>query len=91
MRSSLYVHYTAILAEEFDHASFPGSVPRTFTGALALATASWPFARLLSSPTHVQILVRMILGLANAAALWSMKQAVNIAYSRAAGRCEAWG
>lgn len=29
----------------YDHFSFPGAVPRTFIGALGLATTSWPIAR----------------------------------------------
>jgi len=35
------------LKTNYDHFSFPGSVPRTFVGPLALAEAAWPFAWLV--------------------------------------------
>ena len=37
----------AYLEAHYDHLSFPGSVPRTFLGPLALAGASWPFVWLV--------------------------------------------
>lgn len=77
---------SAILDNQFDHVSFPGSVPRTFVGALILSGISKPLQALISSPDHVQIAVRAVLGLANAAALWSVKGGVDIAYGRTAGR-----
>jgi len=77
---------TAILANQFDHVSFPGSVPRTFTGALLLGGIARPFTSLLSSPDQTQILVRAILGLANAFALVSLRGAVDTAYGKTAGR-----
>lgn len=43
--SPLYLNLTAISEKfhsEYDHSSFPGAVPRTFIGALALASATWP-------------------------------------------------
>lgn len=43
--SPLHLNRTAIAEKfqsEYDHFSFPGAVPRTFIGALALASASWP-------------------------------------------------
>lgn len=76
-----WVNATAAIADKFDHATFPGSVPRTFAGALVLAGASTPFASMLSSPDQVQILARAILGLANALALLSLRSAVDTAYS----------
>lgn len=43
--SPLHLSQTAIterFQSQYDHFSFPGAVPRTFIGALALASASWP-------------------------------------------------
>lgn len=77
---------SGIIASEFDHVDFPGSVPRTFVGAVLLAGTAMPFSSYFSNPAHLQLLVRAILGLANAAALWLMRQAVDTAYGRAAGR-----
>ncbi|KAF2221974.1 Alg9-like mannosyltransferase family-domain-containing protein [Elsinoe ampelina] len=70
----------------YDHASFPGSVPRTFVGASVLAGLARPFVGLLRSPEQVQLLVRGILGLINAAALVRFRVAVDVAYGRTAGR-----
>lgn len=44
------------LAEHYDHVSFPGSVPRTFSGALVLAGLSRPLVPFLRSPAQVQLL-----------------------------------
>ncbi|OCK77914.1 glycosyltransferase family 22 protein [Lepidopterella palustris CBS 459.81] len=70
------------LAIDFDHVSFPGSVPRTFAGALMLAGLSRPFLSLLSSPNQLQLLVRSIIGLANAAALVSFSTSVRRAFGK---------
>ncbi|KAK4499184.1 hypothetical protein PRZ48_009697 [Zasmidium cellare] len=77
---------TEVLKNNFDHVAFPGSVPRTFVGALLLAGISRPLTWFLSSPDQVQLLVRAVLGLANAGALWFLKRAVDTAYGRIAGR-----
>lgn len=77
---------TEVLRSSFDHVSFPGSVPRTFVGALVLAGLSNPLTTFVSSPAQVQLLVRAILGLGNAVALWHFKGAVDIAYGKTAGR-----
>lgn len=45
-----------------------------------------PVASFFSSPDQLQLLVRGILGLLNAGALWSLKYAVETAYGTAAGR-----
>ncbi|OMP87618.1 putative Dol-P-Man:Man(7)GlcNAc(2)-PP-Dol alpha-1,6-mannosyltransferase [Diplodia seriata] len=71
-------------AEHYDHVSFPGSVPRTFAGALVLAGLSRPFVTWLSSPPQVQLLVRAILGLLNAFALLSFRRAVWKVFGKAA-------
>lgn len=81
-----WANSTAVIADKFDHASFPGSVPRTFTGALLLAGAASPFSSFFSSPDQVQFLVRAILGLTNAFALLSLRSAVDTAYGKIAGR-----
>jgi alpha-1,6-mannosyltransferase len=80
-----WANATAI-ADKFDHATFPGSVPRTFAGALVLAGASNPFTYFLSSSDQVQMLARAILGLTNALALLSLRYAVDTAYGKIAGR-----
>ena len=80
------VNSTAVLADKFDHVSFPGSVPRTFVGALLLAGVSRPFTWLVSLPEQLQTLVRALLGLANAASLWSLRYAVDTAFGKTAGR-----
>ncbi|KAF2186843.1 glycosyltransferase family 22 protein [Zopfia rhizophila CBS 207.26] len=69
----------------YDHVSFPGSVPRTFTGALILSGLSRPWVGLFSSPAHLQLLNRAILGLANAFALIAFGTAVQKAFGTSAG------
>jgi alpha-1,6-mannosyltransferase len=44
------------LAANYDHVSFPGSVPRTFAGALILSGLSRPFIWLLTETAQIQIL-----------------------------------
>lgn len=44
------------LTANYDHVSFPGSVPRTFAGALVLSGLSRPFVWLLSSTAQLQLL-----------------------------------
>jgi hypothetical protein len=46
------------LTANYDHVSFPGSVPRTFAGALVLSGLSRPFVLLLSSGEQMQLLGR---------------------------------
>lgn len=35
------------LRAQYDHLTFPGPVPRTFVGPLAVAGVSWPFVHLV--------------------------------------------
>jgi alpha-1,6-mannosyltransferase len=44
------------LTANYDHVSFPGSVPRTFAGALVLSGLSRPFVGLLESTAQLQLL-----------------------------------
>jgi alpha-1,6-mannosyltransferase len=44
------------LTANYDHVSFPGSVPRTFAGALVLSGLSRPFVGLLRNGREVQVL-----------------------------------
>lgn len=48
------------LTANYDHVSFPGSVPRTFVGALVLSGLARPFIWLLGSPVQVQFLGRFL-------------------------------
>ena len=77
---------SASIKANFDHTDFPGSVPRTFVGAVLLAGTAMPISSWFTSQAQLQLLVRAILGLANAAALNSMRHAVDTAYGKAAGR-----
>ncbi|OCL01828.1 glycosyltransferase family 22 protein [Glonium stellatum] len=75
---------SAYLAANFDHVSFPGSVPRTFVGALMLAGLSRPWLSLFTSLDHIQLLVRSILGLTNAFALLAFGASVQKAFGKPA-------
>lgn len=46
------------LTANYDHVSFPGSVPRTFAGALILSGLSRPVAGFLDNAAHMQLLGR---------------------------------
>jgi alpha-1,6-mannosyltransferase len=43
-------------AANYDHVSFPGSVPRTFAGALVLSGLSRPWVMLMGSTAQLQML-----------------------------------
>ena len=46
-------------AANYDHVSFPGSVPRTFAGALVLSGLSRPWVMLVGSTAQLQVLGRL--------------------------------
>ena len=69
----------------FDHVDFPGAVPRTFVGALALAIVSKPITA-FTGAEYAQIVVRAALGLFNTVALLKYKDALAKAYGRNVGR-----
>jgi len=50
------------LTANYDHVSFPGSVPRTFAGALVLSGLSRPVVGLLADMAQVQLLGEWIWG-----------------------------
>ncbi|KAK2005084.1 Alg9-like mannosyltransferase [Colletotrichum falcatum] len=58
----------ARLRATYDHFDFPGAVPRTFVGPVLLAGLGGPVVNLFGF-RHAQLVVRALLGLANAAAL----------------------
>ncbi|GJC80209.1 Dol-P-Man:Man(7)GlcNAc(2)-PP-Dol alpha-1,6-mannosyltransferase [Colletotrichum liriopes] len=58
----------ARLRATYDHFDFPGAVPRTFVGPVLLAGLGGPVVNLVGF-RHAQLVVRALLGLANAAAL----------------------
>ncbi|KAF2836220.1 glycosyltransferase family 22 protein [Patellaria atrata CBS 101060] len=72
------------LISQYDHSSFPGSVPRTFVGSLILAGISkipiWPAWAVAS--WRLQFIARATLGSFNAIALGSFSNAVEKAYGK---------
>ncbi|EXJ88305.1 hypothetical protein A1O1_05235 [Capronia coronata CBS 617.96] len=67
----------------YDHMTFRGAVPRTFIGALVLATAAQPIIGVGDlNGEQQQLLVRALLGLFNASALISYTSGVRQAYGK---------
>lgn len=73
------------LSANYDHVSFPGSVPRTFAGALVLSGLARPVAGFVGDAAQLQLLVRGILGLCNAVALVAFGRSVQRCFGTTAG------
>ncbi|KAK0383188.1 hypothetical protein NLU13_9101 [Sarocladium strictum] len=73
------------LSSTYDHFTFPGAVPRTFTGAVILAGLSQPLVAILGFE-NAQFVVRGVLGLANAAALLFFRKRLGRAFGDGVGR-----
>ncbi|KAI6817417.1 glycosyltransferase family 22 protein [Hortaea werneckii] len=86
-----WTNTSAVLHDKFDHVAFPGSVPRTFVGALLLAGSNMAIrAASFLNPIDSdlpgqQLMVRATLGALNSVALLSVKGAVDTAYGKTAG------
>ncbi|KHJ33366.1 putative glycosyltransferase family 22 protein [Erysiphe necator] len=75
------------IRQNYDHFSFPGAVPRSFVGSLALATVSKPFALMTGANGYeTQLIVRGSMGLLNALSILRYKHALARAYGQDAGR-----
>jgi alpha-1,6-mannosyltransferase len=74
---------TAYLSQNYDHFSFPGAVPRTFVGAIALSNL---FPPNFVGSAYGQTVVRAVLGLFNAIALVIFKDGLESAYGKNTGR-----
>lgn len=69
------------LAATYDHFTFPGAVPRTFLGAVLLAGVGQQLVTLVGF-AHAQLVVRGVLGVANATALLVLGRGLRRAYGR---------
>ncbi|KAI9640663.1 alpha-1,6- mannosyltransferase [Ciborinia camelliae] len=69
----------------YDHATFPGAVPRTFFGALSLAAVSKPVL-LLTQGKYAQVIVRGALGFFNAGCLIRYRNGLTEAFGKDVGR-----
>lgn len=76
---------TTTFQQQYDHFSFPGAVPRTSVGAHTLATVSGPIIAYLGQE-YAQLVVRGILGLFNAFALYIYSSQLGKAFGRDVGR-----
>ncbi|TID17478.1 glycosyltransferase family 22 protein [Venturia nashicola] len=73
-----FANRTGFLKTSYDHVEFPGSVPRTFVGALFLSGIAkvLQFVADVKDGEDSQFLVRGILGLITAASLLSFRKAI---------------
>lgn len=72
--------------DQYDHKTFPGVVPRTFVGALLVAGIVTPIIKVLEffdvdllagDQTNLQLLVRLVIGVANAFLLIKLADTAN--------------
>ncbi|KAL5320784.1 hypothetical protein ACEPPN_011594 [Leptodophora sp. 'Broadleaf-Isolate-01'] len=73
------------LLQSYDHVTFPGAVPRTFVGALALAGYAGGVIKLVGNQ-YAQLIVRGLLGLFNAVTLYNYAFGLRKAFGREVGR-----
>ncbi|KAJ1724327.1 dolichyl-P-Man:Man(7)GlcNAc(2)-PP-dolichol alpha-1,6-mannosyltransferase [Coemansia erecta] len=72
--------------DAWDHVAFPGAVPRSFVGPLAVAAAAWP-ARVALGRAHglaLQLAARLAVGLAVALANAGVRRSVGAVFGRRA-------
>ncbi|KAI9027997.1 Alg9-like mannosyltransferase family-domain-containing protein [Hyaloraphidium curvatum] len=70
----------------FDHNEFPGVVPRTFLGAIAVALASLPYKNLVADKLTMQMVVRTVLGIWTSFTLLKLRTAVSKTMGAEVGR-----
>ncbi|KAG4437448.1 hypothetical protein IFR05_007053 [Cadophora sp. M221] len=73
------------LLQSYDHSTFPGAVPRTFVGALALAGYAGGVIKVVGNQ-YAQLIVRGLLGLFNAVILYNYASGLRKAFGRDVGR-----
>ncbi|OBZ66165.1 putative Dol-P-Man:Man(7)GlcNAc(2)-PP-Dol alpha-1,6-mannosyltransferase [Grifola frondosa] len=68
---------------KYDHFVFPGAVPRTFVGSIALASLSYPIIQVasllefVSDKADLQVIVRLVLATLNAIGFCLLRRAVS--------------
>lgn len=76
------------LLRSYDHFVFPGAVPRTFIGSIALGWISTPlllvshFAGFLKSKANAQMIVRFTLATINSICVIRIRRSVSVRYGR---------